>query len=1148
MSGGSDASVASDVAEPSGAGVDSVSRPRTESSIDDVPTRTVTFESPSEDGDSATAEASPTETAGAGPAADDADDRPTDTTTYDTVRDAEGNVVSSTATTDDADGNAVRVVERTFDAEGNVTSTTYVEYDEGEVVHQGDAPSNAHLFDLVESPEVDLSAVTGTQDASAVMAGLRGDASVASADDLREGLETTFGSSETSTGSGSTSSGTVDSSGGSVAADSVTTVADGGGEVGWEQMVTDPDGAVRTIRGYQDGSIEIERPSKWLEDGFGDDLAGLPAELAETIRSSFTVVERISPDGTRTVREPMIEDMDMEDLSQMMANSFGSFGFGGSPPDLSFLTTVHEVTYAADGAIERTASIHHDLDGDVVYREESVIDGRTTTTTATQYEDGVVVGETTAETTEPEPVSGSTIDELADVGRTDPTGAGGSDEVPASVAGGTGLHQEVADFPEMLGETTVTNDDGTTIVTRRLIADGDVAWEQTITEADGSVRVVRGYDDGSIEYESTSELVELFGPDALGPALGLAETYADHFRMVERIAADGSRTVREPALDVEDLEAMMASAFSGGPSGFGVPAIDPTMFLVIHEADYAADGSVVTTRAIHYDGQLEEAYVEETVHHDDGTTTTTTTQSDGTEPTDGTETVDPVDPDAEMSDGEPAEVPAGEGDGLVTDDPVMQAAEIGDPRLTIGETEKNLSMDADALEGIDGQLDPNLGLWSPEDEASVPSRATNWGVPEPSDELADFDSSFDTVGATTGDDFLKIGDIAGESSRDEFLKLEGIDADSGGDDAFIKWGDALDDGDDAFIKMTDVLSDGIIGSNTKSGDALGDGDDLSVDSANLYPQTGVFTPAGDGELPDPFEAGSDGADEAGVVASTDATSLKYPIEHGSYRPSGEFGDVSEQLAEATGKDPAAFSPAEPVASAVDPVEGVAVPETGPSVGAVSMEEEEEMQMVVDPVEGAALAEPQSAGPDPSVASALGDDGTTQIGSAGGAYPPQVPIDEHALPGLGAPGAWEPLATSPVAPEPVASAVDPVEGAALAEPQSAGPDPSVASALGDDGTAQIGSAGGAYPPQVPIDEHAPDDVEATPVAPEPVADVAPVVPDLSVETDFDVSVGEATFHEPVVEAPQISESLDEPALDGDFDAALGDDLGDGLPGG
>lgn len=56
------------------------------------------------------------------------DDQNAAGTVYDTVRDGDGNVVSSTATTTNASGEVVSVVEREFDGDGNVVSATYTDH------------------------------------------------------------------------------------------------------------------------------------------------------------------------------------------------------------------------------------------------------------------------------------------------------------------------------------------------------------------------------------------------------------------------------------------------------------------------------------------------------------------------------------------------------------------------------------------------------------------------------------------------------------------------------------------------------------------------------------------------------------------------------------------------------------------------------------------------------------------------------------------------------------------------------------------------------------------------------------------------------------------------------------------------------------
>jgi len=56
------------------------------------------------------------------------DDQNAAGTVYDTVRDDDGNVVSSTATTTTASGEVVSVVEREFDGDGNVVAATYTDH------------------------------------------------------------------------------------------------------------------------------------------------------------------------------------------------------------------------------------------------------------------------------------------------------------------------------------------------------------------------------------------------------------------------------------------------------------------------------------------------------------------------------------------------------------------------------------------------------------------------------------------------------------------------------------------------------------------------------------------------------------------------------------------------------------------------------------------------------------------------------------------------------------------------------------------------------------------------------------------------------------------------------------------------------------
>ena len=67
--------------------------------------------------------------------------------------------------------------------------------------------------------------------------------------------------------------------------------------------------------------------------------------------------------------------------------------------------------------------------------------------------------------------------------------------------------------------------------------------------------------------------------------------------------------------------------------------------MAIREVEYEPDGSVSTSSVIFYDDQLNQIAVEETVHHDDGTTTTTRTEGDGETDTD-------IDTDAGVGDGE----------------------------------------------------------------------------------------------------------------------------------------------------------------------------------------------------------------------------------------------------------------------------------------------------------------------------------------------------------------------------------------------------------------------------------------------------------------------------------------------------------------
>ena len=399
-------------------------------------------------------------------------------TVYDTVRDDDGNPVSSRAVTTDAGGNVVGVVERTFDDDGNVTSATYTDHridpdtgqtttelteyghglmvEESSTITTGDGvviemivttfdahgdrdTTEAHTYDAGGAPIATTS--IESSDAGRPMRTTRqvgaGRAVVSHGRGVH--TRTTTGVDGTVTeetldvdDTGAVTSRTIEVTEARDAepARAVTSVAPTGAGAGhpvvaWTRFDDTVDGITRELTGYSDGSILISSTSTAV---FG--VGG----------ASRT--EHIFPDGTRVVTKPIDKSV-----------------IDGRGLDVGSLATFEEM-WAGAGDV----TLSYGPDGTLTAAEWFRPQGS-----------GGVGGEVVVVVVVAEPI--------AEEPSTGPTGA-------LAVPLGSSTTESGA-------TRSFQNRDGTTVETTTFSA-GDVAFDQQICEADGTVRSITHFNDGSV--------------------------------------------------------------------------------------------------------------------------------------------------------------------------------------------------------------------------------------------------------------------------------------------------------------------------------------------------------------------------------------------------------------------------------------------------------------------------------------------------------------------------------------------------------------------------------------------------------------------------------------------------------------------------